>query len=126
MFASRIDVLLFSKFKLQLTQYVTIVEPHIRAIWALEALRANASDVWVFFAAIAATLKEIFDKPEDDTGIPCEVAKEVIGIFNDRHDEFFMETELYFTAFCLDPRMHDFFSCWVHLYNADMWIMDPM
>ncbi|KAA1479812.1 hypothetical protein DENSPDRAFT_789582 [Dentipellis sp. KUC8613] len=100
----------YTTFELALTQYVAIVEPFIRSLWALESSTANAADVYVFWLATASHIRELFDKDRVQTGIPLSLAEEVIGIFNDRHDEFFAN-DLYFTAFALDPRypMSDFF-----------------
>ncbi|EPS96167.1 hypothetical protein FOMPIDRAFT_1095199, partial [Fomitopsis schrenkii] len=93
------------KFKLELglLQYTTIGEPICRSLWSLEASDANASDVFVFFTAIGASLKELFAKDQDETGIPVALANKVVNIFNDRYDEFFFHSEIYFVAFALDP-----------------------
>ncbi|KAA1478980.1 hypothetical protein DENSPDRAFT_788642, partial [Dentipellis sp. KUC8613] len=95
------------KFKRRLVQYIAIVEPFIRSLWSLESSTANAADVYVFWLAIAAHIRELFNKGEVQTGIPVILAEEVINIFNDRHDEFF-ENDLYFTAFALDPSAYIF------------------
>lgn len=93
----------YSKLELGLLQYTTIGEPICRSLWSLEASDANASDVFVFFTAIRASLKELFAKDPDETGIPAALANKIVNIFNDRYDEFFFHSEIYFTAFVLDP-----------------------
>lgn len=87
----------------EMAMYTTVVAPFIRLLWALEAAHANASDVYVFWLAIAATLKELFAKGEDDTGIPPSLAYKITAVYNTRWKEFFAN-DVYFTAFALDPR----------------------
>ncbi|KAI0643457.1 ribonuclease H-like domain-containing protein [Trametes meyenii] len=87
-----------------LVQYTTVVNPLVRSLWALEASAANAADVWIFFTACAATLRQIFNTGTAKTGIPEQVAEEIIEIFNERYDEFFFHNDIYFAAFALDPR----------------------
>ncbi|KAM6488823.1 Ribonuclease H-like domain containing protein [Amanita muscaria] len=93
----------YSQFEKSLLHYLHIVEPFIRSLWSLEAARANASDVFVFWCAVAAVLKKMFDKGPSITGIPSEHAEKVIVVFNKRYKEMFAD-HLYFTAFTLDPR----------------------
>jgi hypothetical protein len=83
--------------------YITVVGPLIRSLWSLEASNANASDVFIFWLAIAGTLKHLFDQPMSITGIKPQLARKVTDIFNNRYKEFF-HTDLYFVTFCLDPR----------------------
>lgn len=74
----------------------------IRSLWSLEAAHANAADVFIFWLACAATLKDLFSKGPDITGIPNSLAEAVIAIFNKRYAEFF-KNEIYSTTFALDP-----------------------
>lgn len=97
----------YHEFERSELQYILIVNPYIRALWSLEAAHANPSDVFVFWAAIAATLTDLFSKPEA-TGIPNDLANKVIKIHNRRYHEFF-ENEVYFVTFCLDPRKSRFY-----------------
>ena len=99
----------YSQFERSLLHYLHIVEPFIRSLWSLEAARANASDVFVFWCAVAAVLKSLFDKGPGITGIPSEHAEKVITVFNKRYKEMFAD-HLYFTAFTLDPRKVTFIS----------------
>ena len=92
----------YSEFKQILLQYITIVAPIIRSLWSLEAAHANASDVFIFWLAIAATLNDLFSKGPDITGIPASLAREVMAIINKRYQEFFTN-DIYFVAFTLDP-----------------------
>jgi hypothetical protein len=93
----------FHDFEINLLQYTTIVAPLIRALWSLEAAHANASDVFVFWLAIAANLKDLFGKRESMTGITRALANKITNIYNVRYAEFF-KNEIYFAAFALDPR----------------------
>ncbi|KAG1766267.1 ribonuclease H-like domain-containing protein [Suillus occidentalis] len=93
----------FQTLEQDLGTYVMLVGPFIRSLWSLEASHANASDVFVFWLAIAATLEELFAKGEEQTGIPVSLARCVTAIFNSRWKEFF-SNDVYFVAFALDPR----------------------
>jgi len=94
--------------------YVTVVGPFICSLWALEASHANASDVFVFWLAIAATLEELFGKDEDKTGIPASLAQRITAIFNSRWKEFFAN-DVYFVAFALDPHASMFGGLPLHV-----------
>jgi hypothetical protein len=76
----------------------------------LEAAHANASDVFIFWLAIAATLNDLFAKGSEKTGIARSLAYEVTAIFNKRYKEFFTN-DIYFSAFALDPRQFSWFHC---------------
>ncbi|KAK0477282.1 ribonuclease H-like domain-containing protein [Armillaria novae-zelandiae] len=93
------------EFQLALKQYSTIIGPLARSLWALEAAQTNAADVYMFWLAIAAELRDLFSCPED-TGIEPELAKKIIHIFLRRHKEFIDESpdDIYFIAAYLDPR----------------------
>ncbi|KAG2051295.1 hypothetical protein BDR06DRAFT_973827 [Suillus hirtellus] len=54
--------------------------PFIYSLWSLEASHANASDVFVFWLAIAVTLEELFTKGEDQTGIPVSLVQCITAI----------------------------------------------
>ncbi|KAH9916095.1 uncharacterized protein BXZ73DRAFT_53985 [Epithele typhae] len=92
------------RFRHTLTVYTTIIQPLIRSLWALEALNANASDVWMFFMACAAYSSDSPGASVQETGISRELANEVIEKFNNRYDNLFVNQEIYFSAFLLDPR----------------------
>ncbi|KAK0431439.1 ribonuclease H-like domain-containing protein [Armillaria borealis] len=92
------------EFQLALKQYSTIIGPLACSLWALEAAQTNAADVYMFWLAIAAELRDIFSCPED-TGIEQELAKKIIHIFLRRYKEFIDESpdDIYFIAAYLDP-----------------------
>jgi hypothetical protein len=92
----------YSKFERVLLQYITLVAPIIRALWSLEAAHANASDVFIFWLAIIATLNDLFSKGPSTTGIPVSLTREVTLIINKRYHKFFTN-DVYFVAFALDP-----------------------
>ncbi|KAF8153915.1 ribonuclease H-like domain-containing protein [Crassisporium funariophilum] len=93
----------YNDFGEDLLWYITVVAPLIRSLWSLEAAHANAADVFIFWLASAATLKDLFDKDIEKTGIPQSLANEVTAIYNKRYKEFFKH-DIYFVAFLLDPR----------------------
>ena len=94
----------YHRLELALVQYVAIIGPLMRSLWSLEASAANASDVFVFLTASAASLRDLFQRDSNLTGIPASLANAATEIFNDEYDEFFLHTEIYFAAFALDPR----------------------
>ena len=96
----------YYQFQLILVQYITIVAPLARSLWSLESSQANAADVFIFWPAIAATLNELFSRPPDVTGIDPALARKVTAIINRRYKAFIDESpsDIYFTAFFLDPR----------------------
>jgi hypothetical protein len=94
----------YGDFERQMLWYINIIAPLIRSLWSLEAAHANASDVFVFWLAAAATLEDLFSKSIDETGIPRQLCNEVTAIYNARYEEFF-HNDLYFVAFLLDPRV---------------------
>ncbi|KAJ7711180.1 ribonuclease H-like domain-containing protein [Mycena metata] len=102
-FGNRTSVML-PTFLRDMLSYETIVAPLARSLWSLEATKANASDAFVFWLAIAHTLDSIFAKKEKDTGIDNKLAAHVRAVFNTRYHQFFSHNDVYFVAFCLDPR----------------------
>jgi hypothetical protein len=65
--------------------------------------------VFIFWAAIAATLKELFSQGEASTAIPDALATKITAIVNKRYKAFIDESpaDLYFTAFFLHPREYN-------------------
>lgn len=104
LFEERAMPLEYHALELALSQYVVIIAPLMRSLWSLEASTANASDVFVFFTAIAAQLRDLFEKSPRETGIPTELANSIIDLFNDEYDNLFLNNDIYFAAFALDPR----------------------
>ncbi|KAF8484534.1 ribonuclease H-like domain-containing protein [Russula ochroleuca] len=96
----------YLRFQLQLVQYIAIVGPLAHSLWSLEASRANAADVFIFWLAIASNLKDIFSKSSDTTSISQTLARQVTAIINRRYKAMIDESpsDIYFTAFFLDPR----------------------
>ena len=87
-------------------QYIAIVNPLACSLWSLESQHANASDVYVFWLAIAATLKDLFTKSAQSLDLDHSLIQEVTAIINKRWKAFIDESpsDIYFTAFYLDPR----------------------
>lgn len=83
--------------------YTSTMAPIARSIKALEGRDANAADVYIFWLAIAALLRKLFSQDED---IDEAVTHRVTAIVNRRYKEFIdnSPTDIYFTAFFLDPR----------------------
>ncbi len=97
-------------FELDLLRYMSVTEPIARSIECLEATDTNVADVYLFWLAIAATMRDLFDRSdrgECDTSIPNALAMKVTAIINRRYKEFIDESpsDIYFSGFFLDPRM---------------------
>ncbi|TFK80579.1 hypothetical protein K466DRAFT_503657, partial [Polyporus arcularius HHB13444] len=94
------------KFEQALTCYTSILAPLARAIKALEATNTTASDVLVFWLALASHLDHLLSQPEDVTGISPTLGRKVRGIVNARYKAFIDEApnDIYFGAFYLNPR----------------------
>ncbi|KAJ3792212.1 ribonuclease H-like domain-containing protein, partial [Lentinula aff. detonsa] len=93
-------------FKLNLLQYTRIVDPLARSLWSLEAQESTMGDVYLFYMAIGAELKDLFEMGEKRTGIDVTLAQKITKIFNKRYREFIDATpdDPYFTTLYLDPR----------------------
>ena len=91
------------KYANELACYTSIMAPVARSIKALEGRAANAADVYIFWLAIAASLRDLFSRDRD---IDEELAEKVTAIVNRRYKEFIdnSPTDVYFAAFFLDPR----------------------
>ncbi|KAJ3767396.1 hypothetical protein FB446DRAFT_707851 [Lentinula raphanica] len=83
------------------------IDPVIRALWSLEAADANASDVFVFWLAIAGYLDEMMKRPEGATGIPANVTPEVKTIYNTRYSsQDFLKPNLTITIPSTQPHQN--------------------
>ncbi len=94
------------KFEFELNRLCVVVGPFAKAIKCLESTHSTASDVYVFWLAVAAQLEEAFT-----TGNKAELENESIEsirrLFNTRFNQMINNapTDIYVTAFFLDPRM---------------------
>lgn len=93
------------KFEQELTRYTSILAPIARAIKSLEATDATAADVYLFWLGIASSLKALFARPEDETGIPLELAQKITGIVNKRYKGIIDQApfDIYFNTYFLHP-----------------------
>ncbi|KAJ3921466.1 ribonuclease H-like domain-containing protein, partial [Lentinula edodes] len=94
-----------AQFQLSLAQYIQIVGPLARSLWALESAKTNAAHVFLFWLAMGAELKDLFERDVSETEIEPELARKITQIFNSRYRQFIEQTpdDPYFTAFYLDP-----------------------
>ncbi|KAK6987730.1 DUF659 family protein [Favolaschia claudopus] len=90
-------------FELELKQLVLILEPLARAIKCLEGLQVTVGDVWKFYVAITAVLRELFE--EDTLSFPQELKDDVCAIINRRFDQMIHgpSGDLFLSGFYLDP-----------------------
>jgi L-cysteine desulfidase len=72
----------FQTMEHKMAMYTTVVAPFICSLRTLEAALANTSNVYIFWLAIIATLKELFVKGEDNTGIPPSPAYKISAVYN--------------------------------------------
>ena len=98
------------QFEQDLDRYISILAPIGRAIKSLEATDTTAGDVYIFWLAIASTLRDLFARPESHTGITRELAQKVTGIVNRRYKEVIDEspTDVYFSSCFLNPSASSF------------------
>ncbi|KAJ6627648.1 hypothetical protein B0H10DRAFT_1779160, partial [Mycena sp. CBHHK59/15] len=93
----------YQNFELELKQLVTILEPIARAIKCLEGLEVTVGDVWKFYVAITAVIRDLFD--EDVLSFPQSLKDEVCAIVNHRFEEMIdgPSGDIYLVGFYLDP-----------------------
>lgn len=74
----------------------------------MESSTANASDVYVFWLAIGASLKDLFVSSRDSLSLDDKLITSIITVINRRWRKFIDEspTDIYFAAFYLDPRLY--------------------
>ncbi|KAF8589850.1 hypothetical protein K439DRAFT_1612419 [Ramaria rubella] len=92
------------RFAFRLNRLIMILLPFAKAILCFEAAHLTASDVYVFWLAITASVKDVIDNPENDLDEPT--ASEIRTIINYRFRELFQDGQgdVYVAAFYLDPR----------------------
>lgn len=97
------QLVVYQTFELQLKQLVMILEPIARAIKCLEGLGVTVSDVWQFYVAITAVLRDLFEA--DVLSFPPSLRDAVSSIINRRFDQMINgpSGDLYLSGFYLDP-----------------------
>lgn len=105
-----LDRITVQKFKEELTQLSTVLEPFARSIKCLESSHSTLSDVYLFWLAVIARFREIIKSNEGlvGVGLPKSVIKDITSILNGRHAEMFQGQagHVYLAALFLDIRMH--------------------
>ena len=88
-------------FQLRLTQFVAVGEGFARCIECLEAGQTNPADVYLYWLALVARLKQVLQTCK----LPDSVCDEIRGIINERWKEFFVNgpTNVHLSAFYLNP-----------------------
>ncbi|KAJ7832586.1 hypothetical protein B0H13DRAFT_2289066 [Mycena leptocephala] len=86
------------------SEYKIIVRPLAQTLWSLEATTANPSDAMAFWLAAAHALDSVFAQDPGKTHISAALAGHIRAAFNGRYHQFFSHSDIYFVAFCLDPR----------------------
>ncbi|KAJ6583273.1 hypothetical protein B0H10DRAFT_1809205, partial [Mycena sp. CBHHK59/15] len=100
----------FQDFELQLQQLCHILEPIARAIKCLEGLEVTVGDIFKFYVASTAVLRDFFE--ENPLSVPLSVQEEVCAIVNRRYDEMIHgpSGDLFLSGFFLDPGISIFRS----------------
>ncbi|KAJ7789074.1 ribonuclease H-like domain-containing protein [Mycena olivaceomarginata] len=90
-------------FELELQQLCHILEPIAWAIKCLEGLEVTVGDVFKFYVAITAVLRDFFES--NSLSVPSQVREEVCSIINRRYDEMIHgpSGDLFLSGFFLDP-----------------------
>ncbi|KAI6043560.1 hypothetical protein EDC04DRAFT_2562532, partial [Pisolithus marmoratus] len=95
----------YTMFGCDLETYITTVGPFICSLWSLEVSHANALDIFIFWLAIGASLKDLVKKGDGArSNVPLSLMYDVIAIYDCHWKELF-QNDVYFTAFALDPHM---------------------
>lgn len=103
-------------FEIILEHFIATTEPLARSIKCLEAATTNPGDVYLFWIASIACMKDAFTSKELD--IPDDVADQVRGIVNHRWREFFAKNHVYVTTFFLNPGILFLLSSYI--INTDL------
>lgn len=74
---------------MELTQFIAVGNPPARAIECLEATSANPADVYLYWLAILAGMKDALE----NCYLPDEVCGQIRGILNTRWKEFFVNAQ---------------------------------
>jgi len=92
------------KFEMELSQFLTVLAPIAKAITCMESTQSNASDVYVFWLAVTATIHQIIT--DDITGLPSVVMEDIRKAVNFRFNQMINDApdDVYHTGFMLDPR----------------------
>jgi hypothetical protein len=94
---------------MELKRLIKVLTPFAKTIASLESSQSNPADVYLFWLAILASLKRLFD--DDTAGFSVSEAGEIRAIANARFRELLQEgpDDCYISAFYLNPSM----SIWV-------------
>jgi hypothetical protein len=89
---------------MELKRLIKVLTPFAKAIACLESSQSNPADVYLFWLAILASLKRLFD--DDTAGFSVSEAGQIRAIANARFRELLQEgpDDCYISAFYLDPR----------------------
>ncbi|KAJ7081062.1 hypothetical protein C8R44DRAFT_653314, partial [Mycena epipterygia] len=93
----------YQTFEMELKQFIMILEPIAHAIKCLEGLEVTVGNMWKFYVAITAVLRDIF--AEDILSFPQSLQDDVCSIVNRRYEEMIdgPSGDIYLAGFYLDP-----------------------
>ena len=90
---------------MELKWLIKVLTPFVKAITCLKSSQSNPADVYLFWLAIHASLKRIFD--DDTSGFSVSEAGQIHAIANAHFHELLEEgpDDCYISAFYLNPCM---------------------
>src|SRR5436190_5155818 len=93
------------QLELGLVKLLEVIGPIAKAIKCLESTHSTPADVYLFWLAVMAQLEEVFC--ENKVPLPADVKAKIRAVLNRRFDGMINNapTDVYLSAFFLDPRM---------------------
>lgn len=93
------------EFKKRLYQLEKLTEPFAKAIKCLESGHSNPSDVFLFYMAVMATLRQLFDNNETELSLPDDVINQAHTSACSRYYSMVLASgqEVYLATFFLLP-----------------------
>lgn len=88
---------------MELKRLIKVLQPFAKTIACLESSQSNPADVYLFWLAILASLKHLFE--DNSVGFSLSEAGQIRAIANARFRELLQEgpDDCYISAFYLDP-----------------------
>ncbi|KAF8596491.1 hypothetical protein BDV93DRAFT_454747, partial [Ceratobasidium sp. AG-I] len=97
------------EFKKRVIQLEKLTEPFAKAIKCLESGHSNPSDVFIFYMAVMATLRQLVDNNETELSLPHDVITQAQKSACSRYYSMVLASgqEVYLATFFLHPQYRD-------------------
>lgn len=104
------DTVTAKSFEQELEQFLLVIGLAAKSIKCLKSSHATASDVYLFWLSVMASLDDLIKA--DKLNLPLPVVKKIRRLCNYRFNKMINEgpSDVFVTAFFLDPRMLFWFS----------------